>query len=197
MKRRTGFTLIELLVVIAIIAILAAILFPVFAQAREKARQIACAANERQILMAMNEYAQDFDEMLPLGRQFPYVSGFNTGQPNDQIFSVENALDPYIKVGVPWGDARYRSVWNCPDDSLLRNDCSGGPNKAVGFITSYSFPIYNPRNPTTQFGVIARHAGTTDQHDASGNVINSKTLAEVGMPADTIVLYEFYGADAG
>src|SRR5439155_13802026 len=77
------------------------------------------------------------------------------------------------------------------------NDCSGGPGTAVGFITSYSFPIFNPRNPLTQFGVIARHAGNTDQHDASGAVINSKTLAEIGMPADTIVLYEFYGADAG
>ena len=65
MKRRSGFTLIELLVVIAIIAILAAILFPVFAQAREKARQITCASNLKQIATAMHMYSQDFDERIP------------------------------------------------------------------------------------------------------------------------------------
>jgi prepilin-type N-terminal cleavage/methylation domain-containing protein/prepilin-type processing-associated H-X9-DG protein len=196
-SRSSGFTLIELLVVIAIIAILAAILFPVFAQAREAARKTQCLSNEKQILLAMNQYLQDYDEMLPLGRQWPYVSGFNNGQPNDQVFSIENALDPYIKAGQPWGDARYGTVWNCPDDHLVRNDCSGGPGKAVGFITSYAFPIFNPKNPLTQFGVIARHAGATDRLDQNGNVVNSKTLAEIGKPADTIVLFEFFGADAG
>ncbi len=60
--KRSGFTLIELLVVIAIIAILAAILFPVFAQARAKARQTACLSNEKQIMLAIIQYAQDYDE---------------------------------------------------------------------------------------------------------------------------------------
>jgi prepilin-type N-terminal cleavage/methylation domain-containing protein/prepilin-type processing-associated H-X9-DG protein len=64
MKR--GFTLIELLVVIAIIAILAAILFPVFARAREKARQSSCLSNVKQISLAVLMYAQDYDERLPL-----------------------------------------------------------------------------------------------------------------------------------
>src|SRR4026208_354663 len=61
MQRRNGFTLIELLVVIAIIAILAAILFPVFAQARDKARQASCLSNEKQIGCALNMYQQDYD----------------------------------------------------------------------------------------------------------------------------------------
>jgi prepilin-type N-terminal cleavage/methylation domain-containing protein len=66
MKRpRTGFTLIELLVVIAIIAILAAILFPVFAQAREKARQSGCLSNLKQIGTALMMYTQDYDEAFP------------------------------------------------------------------------------------------------------------------------------------
>ncbi|GIV07592.1 MAG: hypothetical protein KatS3mg017_0794 [Fimbriimonadales bacterium] len=64
--RRCGFTLIELLVVIAIIAILAAILFPVFAQAREKARQTQCLSQNKQIGVAAMMYVQDYDETFPL-----------------------------------------------------------------------------------------------------------------------------------
>ncbi|WP_395141887.1 type II secretion system protein [Armatimonas sp.] len=61
-----GFTLIELLVVIAIIAILAAILFPVFAQARDKARATACLSNTKQLSLGVMMYAQDYDETLPV-----------------------------------------------------------------------------------------------------------------------------------
>src|SRR5690349_16978632 len=67
MKRGSGFTLIELLVVIAIIAILAAILFPVFGLAREKARGVVCLSNCKQIGTALSLYAQDYDETLPMG----------------------------------------------------------------------------------------------------------------------------------
>jgi prepilin-type N-terminal cleavage/methylation domain-containing protein len=63
--RKSGFTLIELLVVIAIIAILAAILFPVFAKAREKARQTSCLSNQKQLALAWMQYVQDYDEVVP------------------------------------------------------------------------------------------------------------------------------------
>src|SRR5204862_7715705 len=66
---RAAFTLIELLVVIACIAVLAAILFPVFAQAREKARSITCASNLKQLSVAWLMYAQDYDEALPMTAQ--------------------------------------------------------------------------------------------------------------------------------
>ena len=83
---RNGFTLIELLVVIAIIAILAAILFPVFAQAREKARQISCLSNARQIGTAMQMYIQDFDEVTP---------SIIVGGPQNQDFY--SLVQPYSK----------------------------------------------------------------------------------------------------
>ncbi len=75
LRPRKGFTLIELLVVIAIIAILAAILFPVFAQAREKARQTQCLSNEKQIGTSLMMYAQDYDEVLP-GYRFAYINPY-------------------------------------------------------------------------------------------------------------------------
>jgi prepilin-type N-terminal cleavage/methylation domain-containing protein/prepilin-type processing-associated H-X9-DG protein len=93
MKRgqRSGFTLIELLVVIAIIAILAAILFPVFAQAREKARQTTCLSNLRQVGLGLHMYAQDYDEVLPTS-----VDVGNFADPKAPT-NFLGALIPYIK----------------------------------------------------------------------------------------------------
>jgi len=98
-RRREGFTLIELLVVIAIIAILAAILFPVFAQAREKARAASCMSNNKQISLAFSMYKQDYDETYP-----PAV---------DPVTNLwwENAVSPYIKGGNVGG------ILTCPSAS--------------------------------------------------------------------------------
>src|SRR5438046_2505462 len=88
---KRAFTLIELLVVIAIIAILAAILFPVFAQAREKARSITCTSNLKQLSLAWLMYAQDYDETWPLtAAQLPNKS---------QVY-WQAMVEPYIRGGV-------------------------------------------------------------------------------------------------
>src|SRR5712691_3973076 len=94
MKRsdRSAFTLIELLVVIAIIAILAAILFPVFAQARERARMSACLSNTRQLGTALMMYVQDYDET------FPYVRFHaSSAQKGVRCYVWKNAIAPYLK----------------------------------------------------------------------------------------------------
>ena len=95
-----GFTLIELLVVIAIIAILAAILFPVFAQAREKARSISCLSNMRQIGLAVNMYMQDYDE-----RSVKTHHDLEQGETIANLYPWYQPLQPYIKNG---------NIFRCP-----------------------------------------------------------------------------------
>ncbi len=120
--RAVGFTLIELLVVIAIIAILAAILFPVFAKAREKARQISCASNERQLGLAFAQYTQDNDEYLPSATDgggggakvlggWMYFSQFtaSTVAPSGTFDPTQGSIYPYVKS---------RQVYLCPDDTV-------------------------------------------------------------------------------
>ena len=107
MKRniRSGFTLIELLVVIAIIAILAAILFPVFASAREKARQTACLNNNKQIATGLLMYATDFDDTLPGWTNIQNNPIFKAGVGGGYGWAmIVPVMDPYIK---------NRQVWHC------------------------------------------------------------------------------------
>jgi len=106
MKHR-GFTLIELLVVIAIIAILAAILFPVFAQARAKARQASCTSNVKQLSLGFMMYVQDYDETFPYWNWGDsYGSGSRT--PNHFESFWANAIYPYVKNG---------GVYACPSSN--------------------------------------------------------------------------------
>jgi prepilin-type processing-associated H-X9-DG protein/prepilin-type N-terminal cleavage/methylation domain-containing protein len=121
-RRLHAFTLIELLVVIAIIAILAAILFPVFAQVREKARQITCASNEKQIGVGFALYINDYDETYPPSNNYEVVPG--QAAPQSNIYEFE--IDAYVKSGYPQGQVNLgalppKSVFFCPDWSVTNN----------------------------------------------------------------------------
>jgi len=134
MMMKKGFTLIELLVVIAIIAILAAILFPVFAQAREKARQITCLSNLDQIGLAEQMYAQDYDQW------FSGLPGWGAGPGTDEFIQANTPLiwgwpgnwenNPDVRGNQGYGACFYAyqmnfalypytkstQIWYCPDD---------------------------------------------------------------------------------
>src|SRR5690349_10326399 len=124
-RRASAFTLIELLVVIAIIAILAAILFPVFAQAREKARATYCLSNTKQIGIAIQMYAQDYDESIPPWLKCKCVgtSGPDLDSPYLRIWV--STLQPYVKEGdTQDSNGRYQAggIFKCPsysDSKLL------------------------------------------------------------------------------
>src|SRR5258708_1426946 len=134
MKRRSGFTLIELLVVIAIIAILAAILFPVFAQARESARMTSCLSNIKELALAWTMYAQDYDETYPLSRRNDVISpGVTTYGPtsacNDDCKHCYDAPDPRAKVGWKTMTQPYIKNWQilqCPSNPNA--DIVGAPD---------------------------------------------------------------------
>jgi prepilin-type N-terminal cleavage/methylation domain-containing protein/prepilin-type processing-associated H-X9-DG protein len=117
--KRKGFTLIELLVVIAIIAILAAILFPVFARARENARRASCQSNMKQIALGYKQYIQDYDELYPRARA---VAATDATNPN---WAVQ--LDPYLKS---------TQIFACPSDSAAKGGTAGE------YTYSYSYNGY-------------------------------------------------------
>lgn len=123
-RQNKGFTLIELLVVIAIIAILAAILFPVFAQARESARTISCLSNEKQISLGITQYVQDYDERFPIWQYAvavpPRTKDPNGGNYAEAHMGWDEACQPYIK---------NKSLLWCPSVASPGNDYNAGVDK--------------------------------------------------------------------
>jgi prepilin-type N-terminal cleavage/methylation domain-containing protein/prepilin-type processing-associated H-X9-DG protein len=133
---RRGFTLIELLVVIAIIAILASILFPVFARAREKARQSSCLANVKQLGIAIQMYTDDYDETLPR-----YSNGTVMVSGSPQIQTWARVIKPYVKNNQLYiCPSKKTNGWMFEDDTdKVWAPCGYGVNDAYVFPgTGYS-----------------------------------------------------------
>ena len=135
-KRRSGFTLIELLVVIAIIAILAAILFPVFAQAREKARAASCLSNLKQIGTGWMMYVQDYDETIPSGWEDPAVGGHG---------GFHNAVQPYMKnykiVACP--SAIKADAWSYTYNDILNYKSLAAVDRPADTIVEFDSTLTN------------------------------------------------------
>ncbi|HEY3331817.1 MAG TPA: DUF1559 domain-containing protein [Capsulimonadaceae bacterium] len=179
-KHRDAFTIIELLVVIAIIAILAAVLFPVFATAREKARQTTCASNEKQLALAMLQYNQDYDDT------YPATSSFF----GNAYMSWSYMIYPYIKA--------YQA-YVCPDDQVDRKagltnpvsyamptNCLGGADctNSLWGSTSNGGNVYNSGMAGV---VIAPNAPS-----GAGRYTRGHVTAEVQIPDKTILLAEAF-----
>ncbi|BDI29736.1 hypothetical protein CCAX7_17870 [Capsulimonas corticalis] len=153
MRRIGGFTLIELLVVIAVISIIAALLFPVFAKVREKARQTTCASNQRQIALATLQYLQDNDDILPgasdgaagvnvTGGWMFYTSFAITPGAVSQMDPTRGSLYPYIHSA---------DVFLCPSDSIRKspgnsyaiNSCVEDPVVVNGFRPGRALAVFD------------------------------------------------------
>jgi prepilin-type N-terminal cleavage/methylation domain-containing protein/prepilin-type processing-associated H-X9-DG protein len=123
-----GFTLIELLVVIAIIAILAAILFPVFARARENARRASCQSNVKQILLGVMQYTQDYDERYPFTRNTAVTA---TGNIPSSPRNWYSAIQPYLKS---------TQIYQCPSDSsTVAANYTGPSDYHVSYAVNANF----------------------------------------------------------
>lgn len=186
-RNRSGFTLIELLVVIAIIAILAAILFPVFAQAREKARGASCISNLKQEALATLQYVQDYDETYPMAFGYGanyggWTTGYTRPVPPDQFAdayvwgqSYSNAIQPYIK--------NYQ-VYTCPS-STIQNGGYAGLNTKVKISYTYNGLLQSSllASVTAPSGLILLHSGRGRAYRLNGDlaqpVLNCATAADL------------------
>lgn len=178
MKKVRAFTLIELLVVIAIIAILAAILFPVFARARENARRASCQSNLKQIGIAMAQYTQDYDEKMPI--QYLTIDGA-TSWWVDQIY-------PYIKS--------YQ-VFVCPSDSMPQTYPYGRPAGAPTMVKSYNgnsvaacaisgWPAVSQSTAPFMYGI---GQSIVQQEDVSGTILIAEAVGTT--PFTTATQYQW------
>lgn len=191
---RRGFTLIELLVVIAIIAILAAILFPVFAQAREQARKTACLSNVKQLNLGIQMYIQDYDENVPLDMTTDNKTFFDTWQ---------DLIQPYVKnyqlvicPDSPYTDPNPNNFLYWMSYAMLPTSQSVGTGYPY-FLTRTSpwFQTYVPGN--VQYNGLA---GSGVQNGPAYGWMNgnfsSATLATVVRPAEYALVFDSNNFDA-
>jgi prepilin-type N-terminal cleavage/methylation domain-containing protein/prepilin-type processing-associated H-X9-DG protein len=202
--RKSAFTLIELLVVIAIIAILAAILFPVFAQAREKARQATCQSNLKQLGLAYLMYAQDYDDVgAPMWNKdctFPQDSGSGAADiPGCGIYTGTtwgnywpDLIYPYVKngkardaTGTMKGD---RGVFACPSVNAWMAEWGSTGWGALTYGITQSYMHDDPMDREGQGGSFT--CGQTGGQGNGFGCVLGIPFANVGHPADSILIAE-------
>jgi prepilin-type N-terminal cleavage/methylation domain-containing protein/prepilin-type processing-associated H-X9-DG protein len=194
MRQRTGFTLIELLVVIAIIAILAAILFPVFAKAREKARQSQCLSNVKQLALAMQMYATDWEDCLPL-RRYTYPSTpvppcLSTTEGWEGCYNWMESISPYI---------RNRGLFRCPSWSTMQTYVVGmtPPLLQCSYTISRGNNVHQPfSDPNCQYpGCGRRCASPLNKPAWTGGWGIGAELGDYESPANLIIVMELKMGD--
>lgn len=172
---KKAFTLIELLVVIAIIAILAAILFPVFSQAREKARQTSCLSNEKQIGLGLMMYTQDYDETYPTAYRYKNNTETTNGGSAGGYVHYSAMVQPYIKSD---------KIWVCPSDKLGGLGPDNPPCSNWLDMTTLGCEAQVPRlSYIPNSAVLPRKRGPQD----APNVVS---VAAIDAPADVIAIAE-------
>ena len=164
-RASAAFTLIELLVVIAVISILAALIFPVFASARDKARQITCVSNLRQLGLAFQEYAQDNDEMLPgaidggnggagIAGGWIYLTDFNSPSMDGVFVPRQGAVYPYVNSA---------KIYVCPTDGVGQR--SGDSYAVNSCVTRQDNLQPHTGKPLASFDAPAAFALLTEEGD--------------------------------
>jgi len=179
-NRTQGFTLIELLVVIAIIAILAAILFPVFATVREKARATSCTSNVKQLSLGILQYLQDNDETFPptvTEREAP--TGYVVDFPTAAQYSIRGRLNAYVPGALNTGS----NVFKCPSAPAWQ------PAAGVFYLNDYGFNINEGLLDT------ATHSGVTvgytyGQLHPTFGFNQSTTLASLQQPSNFLIIVD-------
>ncbi|HEY3281674.1 MAG TPA: prepilin-type N-terminal cleavage/methylation domain-containing protein [Armatimonadota bacterium] len=191
MGRRKGFTLIELLVVIAIIAILAAILFPVFAQARERARATACLSNMKQIGLALSQYLGDWEDTYPFNRfPWPGYNNFSSDNFHGSQYTWRRAIARYM---------HNYSAWLCPSNEWAGTYTGGVINPGPdGGDESNANPTYRAQ------GVILNSYAYNGGYFHEGSVrrdsipieplMRPREVAEIRDPTSLIVILESRGS---
>ena len=173
-QRRSAFTLIELLVVIAIIAILAAILFPVFARARENARRSSCQSNLKQIGLGVMQYTQDYDEKFPMA--------LDSGTGGTYNFTWVRAIQPYIKSV---------QVFQCPSDPD-----AGQPAPAAGWAgvkISYAGNALYSNHVDGSGGNVYGFSGIFYSDNYGGS---PRALADLNSASTTVMVTDKFSSDA-